>query len=149
MFYQNPVIVCHNGKVRQRIKVTIQLWTSADKNLWNRMKSCQVSKQYRTIEKYPDCCQISTLAKLWHVLSKSSITVCHKWKSLSNNQGMSIEKFDVKCKSSIDFDRFDNHFDRLRLIRPITSIDFDWLRSIRQSNFSIDIPWHRWFHDLN
>ena len=31
----------------------------------------------------------------------------------------------------IDFDRFDNHFDWLRLIWPITSIDFDRLQLLR------------------
>ena len=44
-------------------------------------------------------------------------------KSLEVDRSQS--KSEKKCKSSIDFDRFDNHFDRLRLIRPITSIDFD------------------------
>ena len=64
---------------------------------------------------------------------------------VTRSRSKSIIKW-KKCKSLIDFDHFDNHFDwfdqSLRLIRPITSIDFDWLRSIRQSNFSIDIPWY-------
>ena len=58
--------------------------------------------------------------------------------SIETNRNQSTKK---TCKYSIGFDR--SIRDRVRSIRSISSISFDWVRSVWQSKFSIDIPWKK------
>ena len=60
---------------------------------------------------------------LWRWVGRTIVINQSRSKSIEADQRFTF------FEALIVFDRFDNHFDWLQLIRPITWIDFDWLWS--------------------